>query len=105
FSEIVVPGDNNASSIAFSLPELRPKTLFSPCPDVAKPYGGQNMQPCGFRATVPGRNTDQNVFRSCLAILDKNIEVTVLVKHAGIHQLVFPLVRASAAVDRNQLVI
>ena len=64
--------------------ESWPACIQSPAPGVAKPHGWQKMQFSGVRAAVDCFDADYNVIRCCLGIFDENVEVTVLVKNAGI---------------------
>src|SRR5262249_31100286 len=42
-----------------------------------------------FRSPVVDRDADQNIFRSSFGILDKNIEVAIVIEDASVDQFVF----------------
>jgi hypothetical protein len=85
---------------AGELPERRPLEFAAPGPLVAEPDSRQEVQVRRLRAAVGGTDADRNVLRSCLGVLHEDVEVAVLVEHAGVEQLV--LGHKSAKDGRSQ---
>src|SRR6266480_6721016 len=56
----------------------------SPRPLVAKPGGRQQVQRRYFRPAIGHSDSDKNVVRRCVRVFGEDVEVAVLVKHAGI---------------------
>jgi len=59
----------------------------------------------GFGTAVVDADLDQNILRRVLRVFHEHVEVTVLVKHAGIDQFVLEFVAAALAVGPHQFVI
>ena len=57
-----------------------------------------------FRAAIVDGDLDQDVFGRLLGVFHEHVEVTVLVEHARVEQLVLELVPAAPAVglDRDR---
>src|SRR5690349_19185723 len=90
----------NYSRIAniICLPKTRSWCIFLPRPRVAKPDGRQQMQVGCFGSTVGHVDADKNVFGRSLRVFDLDVEVSVLVEYAGVHQLKFWRVLAASAI-------
>src|SRR4029453_11900319 len=52
------------------LVKLRARRMASPGPGVAKPYRGQNMKCCRLGTAIVDGDLSENIFDSCLRILD-----------------------------------
>src|SRR3989441_5897591 len=74
-----------------------------PGPPVSKPERRQHVQLGRLRAAIVDADLDQDVFRGRLRILDEDVEVTILVEHVRIEQLVLELVPAAATVGLHQI--
>ena len=59
----------------------------------------------GLRTTIGDRDLDEDVFRAALRVLHEDVEVAVLVEHAGFMQLEFRLVESSPFVGLCQLLV
>src|SRR4030095_366 len=71
--------------------ERRLSIIIAKRPSVAKPQCRQDTQPGRFRPPVVHGDTDKHVFWSLLGVFDKNVKVAVVVKYAGVEQLVLEL--------------
>ena len=69
-----------------------------PGPGVAEPERRQQVQRRRLRPAVVRGYPDQHVVFRRLRVVDEDIEVAVLVEHAGVQQLVFVVLPAAAAV-------
>ena len=87
------------------LPERGPVGVAAPGPGVAEPDGGQNVKSRGFRAAVLHRDLHENVFGRRLGILDEDVEIPIVVEHAGVEQLVLQLAATPRLVALDDLVI
>jgi hypothetical protein len=56
-----------------------------------------------FRAAIVHRDFDEQIFRRFLRVLHEHIEVTVLIEHAGIEQLVLHLVPIAPAIGLDEI--
>ncbi len=56
----------------------------------------------GVGTAIAGRDPDEDVLGRRLRILDKDIEVAVVLEHSGVDQFEFALVAAAAAVFFHQ---
>ena len=82
---------------------MAPVLLVTPVPKIAQPQRGDQAQ-LGFLGTaVDHANADQQIFRAGFGVIDKDVEVAVVVKDAGLHQLVFGLITTAAAVLLHQV--
>ena len=61
------------------------------------------MQFGRFRSAVVHGDLDQNVFGEVLGVLHEDVEVAILIEHAGVEQLVLELVPAPAAVRLHKV--
>src|SRR5262245_37804126 len=68
--------------------ELRFLSLATPRPGVAKPQWRQAIDLSRLGASVANGNLDQNVLRLGLGVLDEDVEVSVLIEYAGVHQFI-----------------
>ena len=74
-----------------------------PRPGVAKPQRREQMEPGGFRPAVVDGNPDQDVVRAVFSVLEKDVEVPVVVEDAGVDQLVLELLPRPALVSFHQV--
>ena len=74
-----------------------------PGPGIAEPDGGEQVEFGEIRSAVVSGNPDQDVFVCGFGIFDKHVEVPVVVKCSGVHQLIFPFVFAALPVFFDQL--
>ena len=58
-----------------------------------------------FRAAIVDADLDQNVLGRFLGVFHEHIEIAVLVKHAGVEQLVLEFVAVAVAVGADQLIV
>src|ERR1051326_5342338 len=79
-----------------------PRLILVPCPSVSKPDRGKQIQMRRFRPTIRNTHTNENVLAICFRVLDKNVEISVLVKDPGIKQFEFSLMLSAAAIFFNQ---
>jgi hypothetical protein len=63
------------------------------------------MQRSGFRSSIPDGDLNQDVFRRVFGVLNENIEIAVVVKHAGVEQFIFHLEPAATPVGFDQVFI
>ena len=63
------------------------------------------MKGRGLRTAVVDRDLNQQVFRGRLGVLDEDVEVTILIEHAGIDQLVLEFVAAAFAVGLDEIAV
>ena len=56
-------------------------------------------------AAIRGADADENVFRGDLGIFHDDIEITALIKDAGIYELIFQIVLAAPAIFFQQLLV
>ena len=61
------------------------------------------MQQRRLRPTIDGRDFDENIVGIRLGVFNQNIEVAIVVKHAGIDQIKFRRVSTTTAVLFNKL--
>ena len=66
---------------------------------------GRQVQGRRVGPAVEDADSNQHVLRRRLRIFDEDVEVAVLVEHAGVEQLVFWLVLAPAAVGCDEVVV
>src|SRR5437868_11741465 len=77
----------------------------SPGPGIAKPQVRQNMQRRRGRSAVEGLDTNGNVFRSDLGVLDEDVKIALLVKDTRVEQIEFISRAAAIAVFRNETAV
>jgi len=63
------------------------------------------VQGCILRSPVADRNPDQQVLGICLGILDKNVEIAVVIEHTGVEQFVLRLLAAAPVIRLHQVTI
>ena len=63
--------------------QLRSLFLAAPRPGVAKPQGGQHMDPGRLGAPVAESDLDQDVLGLDLGVLDEDVKVPILIEDAG----------------------
>ena len=61
------------------------------------------MEQSGFRPAIADADLDQQVFRFCLGVFNKHIEVPVVVKYAGIQQFILQLLSTALVVGFNEV--
>ncbi len=76
--------------------------VLAPGPEVAEPELRQQVDHRRRRRPVMHRDPHQDVFRTCLGVFDHDIEVAVVVEHAGVEQLELGLVLAAPPVLCHQ---
>ena len=74
-----------------------------PGPLVAEPERRQDVQLGRLRAAVVDGDLDQDVFGRLLGVLDEDVEVAILVEHAGVEQFILELVAAPAAAGLDEI--
>ena len=90
---------------SLDLSELRPVRAGVPRPLIPKPESRQDLQIRRFGAAIVNADLDQDVFASGLRILDKDVEVAVLVEDARVEQLVLEFVAAADPARLNQIAV
>ena len=76
-----------------------------PGPLVAEPERRQDVQLGRLRAAVVDADLDQEVLGRLLGVLDEDVEVAILVEHAGVEQFVLELVPAPAAAGLDEVAV
>ena len=61
----------------------------APRPGIAKPHCGNNVERRRIAAAIGGSDPDSNLLRRKLCVLNKNVEVAIAFKNAGVEQFVF----------------
>src|SRR5262245_14971838 len=79
-----------------------PRLILVPRPGVSKPDRGKQVQTRRFRPTICDADPNENVLAIGLRVLDKNVEISVLVKDACIQQLEFRFMLSAAPIFVNQ---
>ena len=74
-----------------------------PRPGISKPQRREQMEPGGLRPAVVDGDPDQDVVRTALGVLEKDVEVPVVVEDAGVDQLVLELLPRPALVRFHQV--
>ena len=77
--------------------------VLAPRPGVAEPQCRQDPQPGRFRPAIVHGDPDEDVFRAFLGVFDKHVKVAVVVKYAGVEQLVLELFPRSSPVGFDQV--
>ena len=77
--------------------------VLPPGPAIAKPNGGKKVQLRRFGSAIDGTDANENVFHFSLSILNKHVEVAVLIKDASVHQLKLWSAFAAPSVFFDQL--
>src|SRR4051812_48355622 len=70
----------------------------APHPAVTKPERRQHMERGGRGGAVGDRDADEDVVRRSFRVFGENVEVTIVVKDAGIGELEFGVAATTAAV-------
>src|SRR5215510_985096 len=78
------------------------RLILVPSPGVSKPDRGKYIQRCWFRSTIRDTDPNENVLAIGLRVLDKHVEISVLVEHACIQQFEFRLVLSAATIFFDQ---
>src|SRR5215472_14260709 len=79
--------------------------IVSPGPPVPKPNRRQEMQSRRLWAAVPRGNANEHIFRGCLCILNKDIEIAVLLKDSRVDQFEFRVVPRAFCVLADKLIV
>src|SRR5581483_3896196 len=79
--------------------------LAAPRPGIAKPEAWQHMDLGRFRPPITDRDPDQDVLRTSLGVLDEDIEVSVLIKDAGVEELILGgvLISRPVGIDKSRI--
>ena len=77
--------------------------LASPGPGIAKPERRDHVERSRVGTAIAGRDSDHDVFRIGLRILDVDVEIAVVVKDAGVDQLVLCPLSLTALVLRHEI--
>src|SRR5581483_12127384 len=88
--ELVVAqaGMHNLYSSLRHLVKCRFGFVFVPRPGVAEPERWKQMELCRFRTSVMHRDSDEQIFWICFGVLDKYVEVAIIVENSGIEQFI-----------------
>ena len=100
FAQLMVRGLNGARS---RFAQRRLAIVLAPRPGVAEPQCRQDAQPGRFRPAIVHGDPDEDVFRAFLGVFDEHVKVAVVVKYAGIEQLVLELFPRSSPVGLDQV--
>ena len=84
---------------------MAPVLLVTPVPQIAQPERGNQAELRLIGSAVDHANADQQVFRAGFGVINEDVEVAVVIKDAGLHQLVFGLITATAAVLFHQVLV
>ncbi len=98
-------GDGKPASHLIRLPQKGLDRRVPQPPSVPEPEVREDVQRGFLRAAVEGRDPDQQVIRRRLGILDKDVEVPVVVEDPRVEQFVFHLLAGAAAVRLDQIAI
>ena len=90
------------AALGVELDLRRTLTVLAPAPDVAEPELRDQVDLGIFRTAVADLDTDAEVLRPILRVLDKDVEIAVLIEDAGIEQLEFGTRAVAAAVLAHQ---
>ena len=84
---------------------MAPLLLVTPVPDIAQPERRNQAELRLIGPAVDHANADEQVFRAGFGVINENVEVTVVIKDSGLHQLVFGLIAAAATVLFHQVLV
>ena len=90
------------AALGIELDLRRTLTVLAPAPDVAEPELRDQVDLGIFRTTVADLDTDAEVLRPFLRVLDEDVEIAVLIEDAGIEQLELGTTAVAAAVLSHQ---
>src|SRR5262245_2149286 len=76
-----------------------------PRPRVTKPKCRQYVERSCYRRTIPNRDLDEQIFRGSFRVFDEHIEITVIVKYAGIEKLILEVEPAAAPISCHKIII
>ena len=76
-----------------------------PRPRVAIPQCGKQVQAGILQAAIVDRDANQDVFRRSLGILDKNVEVTIIVEDPSVDEFVLQLVSGASLVGDDDVLV
>ena len=74
-------------------------------PVIPEPERRQEMQFCRLRSPVDCSDLHQDVFRTGLGILNKDIEIAVVIEDAGVEELILHLVPGALSVCLHKIVV
>jgi hypothetical protein len=83
--------------------ENRLRRPLPPRPGVPEPERREHVDPRGLGPAVVDRDADQDVFRAFLGVLEEHVEVSVVIEHAGVDQLVLELLPRPAPVRLHEV--
>ena len=84
---------------------MAPLLLVTPVPKIAQPQRGNQAQLGFISAAVDHANANEQVFRAGFGVINENVEVAVVIKNAGLNQLVFGLITTAPAVLLHQVLV
>ena len=84
---------------------MAPLLLVTPVPDIAQPERRNQAELRLISTAVDHANADEQVFGAGFGVINEDVEVAVVIKDAGLHQLVFGLVAATATVLFQQVLV
>jgi hypothetical protein len=87
------------------LPQGRFRLVWPPCPTIAEPQGRQHVQAGSLQTAIAQADPDQDVTWCCFRVFHKDVEITIFVEDAGIEQLIFPIVPATAPVCFDEVAV
>jgi hypothetical protein len=105
-AELRIDGaDDVGTHIGRQLAQRRAIVAVRVAPGVAEPERRQHVQHRGFRPAIAHGDLHQDVFGSCLGVLDEHVEVAIPGEDPGVQQLVFELVAPPRPVGAHQVVV
>ncbi len=81
------------------------RAFLSPRPRVAEPQGGEDRQRRGIRPPIDRADTDANILRPRLCVLNIDIEVAALVENPGVDEFILGLLPRAAPIDPDEFLI
>src|SRR5436309_15726232 len=76
--------------------------VIPPCPGIAEPECGQQVQRCYIWAVIRSRNAKEDILRIDFGILYNDIKIAIPGKGAGIDQFIFRLLTSTTAILCHQ---
>ncbi len=74
--------------------------VIAPGPGIAEPERGEQVQRSPFRPPVGGAETNEDILRIDLGVLDRDVEVAIFRKNARVDQFILRLALPPAAIRR-----
>src|SRR5262245_59386117 len=89
----------------FDLAQGRLRPALAPRPRVPEPERRQEVKTGGLGTAVHDRESDHDVVRAILRVLDEHVKVPIVVEDAGVEQLVLELLARSAPIRLDEVTV